>query len=124
VQIIANYTATNAEIAPSLGRTISPGAGGTIKEIPLVKPGTMFGDRLNQTDFRVSKMFRLREGKRLQAFFDLYNLFNASPVLQYNTNFSIAGPAATLASPATFDWPVPTLILQGRLSKLGFQLDW
>ena len=124
VQIIANYTATNAQIAPSLGRTISPGAGGTIANIPLVKPGTMFGDRLNQTDFRVSKVFRLREGKRFQAFFDLYNLFNANPVLQYNTNFSIAGPPATVASPATFDWPVPTLILQGRLSKFGFQLDW
>jgi hypothetical protein len=123
-QITANYTATNAEIAPSLGRTISPGAGGTIANIPLVEPGTMFGDRLNQVDFRVAKTFRFRTSKRLQLFYDIYNLLNASPVLAYNTNFSIAGPPRTIASPATFDWPVPTTILQGRLTKFGAQLDW
>jgi len=124
VPIIANYTATNAEIAPSLGRPISPGVGGTIGNIPLIPPGTMFGDRLNQVDFRVSKTFRIAGGKRLQAFYDMYNLLNANPVLAYNTNFSVAGPPRTIASPATYDWPVPTTILQGRLTKIGVQLDW
>ncbi|MQA30030.1 MAG: TonB-dependent receptor [Luteitalea sp.] len=123
-QITANYTATNAEIAPSLGRTISPGAGGTIASIPLVEPGTIFGDRLNQVDFRIAKTFRPRAGKRVQLFYDIYNLLNANPVLAYNTNFSTAGPPRTVASRATYDWPVPTTILQGRLTKVGVQLDW
>ena len=60
----------------------------------------------------------------MQLFYDIYNLLNASPVLVYNTNFSIAGPPRTVASTATFDWPVPTTILQGRLTKVGLQLDW
>jgi hypothetical protein len=122
-QILANYTATNAEIEPTLGRAISPGAGGTIGNIPLVKPGTLFGDRLNQVDFRISKTVRMAN-RRLQVFYDLYNLLNVNPVLAYNANFSIAGPPRTIASPATFDWPVPTTILQGRLTKFGVQLDW
>ena len=119
--ITANYTATNAEIRPTLGRDISPGAAGTIGSIPLVKPGMLFGDRLNQLDVRVSKIFRLREGKRLQGFLDWYNLLNANPVLAYNTAFSFANPSA---NPASFAWPVPTNILQGRLFKFGAQLDW
>src|SRR5207245_7047154 len=79
-QITANYTATNAEIEPTLGRPISPGAGGTIANIPLVKPGTLYGERLNQVDFRTSKSFRMNGGRRLQLFFDLYNLLNVNPV--------------------------------------------
>ena len=124
VQLLANYTATNAEIAPSLGRPISPGAGGTLGNIPLIAPGTMFGDRLNQVDFRIAKTFWTSGSKRLQGFYDVYNMLNANPVLAYNPNFSIAGPPRTASSPATFDWPVPTTILQGRLTKFGFQLDF
>ena len=123
VGLIANYTATNAEIQPSLGRPISPGAGSTIGNIPLVKPGTLFGDRLNQVDFRVSKTIRFKT-RRLQVFYDLYNMLNASPTYVYNTNFSTAGPPRTIASRETYDWPVPQTILQGRITKFGFQLDW
>jgi hypothetical protein len=61
VQLLAKYTATNAEIQPSLGRPISPGAGGTIPNIPFVKPGTLFGDRLNRLDVRISKSVSVGE---------------------------------------------------------------
>jgi hypothetical protein len=84
----------------------------------------MFGDRLNQVDFRIAKTFWTSGGKRLQGFYDIYNMLNANPVLAYNPNFSTAGPPRTASSPATFDWPVPTTILQGRLTKVGFQLDF
>jgi hypothetical protein len=123
VQLLANYTATNAEIQPSLGRPISPGAGGTIGSIPLVRPGTLFGDRLNQVDFRVAKTFRTGV-RRVQVFYDLYNLLNANPIYVYNQNFSIAGPPRTIASRETYDWPVPQTILQGRIMKVGMQFDW
>jgi len=123
VQITANYTATNAEIAPSLGRPISPGTGGTLI-IPLVNPGTLFGERLNQVDFRLTKTFHVQKTRRFQLFYDVYNLLNASPVLAYNANFSAAGPPRTIASRPTYDWPVPTTILQGRLTKIGAQLEW
>ena len=38
-QIVANYRATNAVIAPSLGRNLSSGAGGTVV-VSLIEPGT------------------------------------------------------------------------------------
>ncbi len=47
-QILANYTATNAQIAPSLGRNLSSGVNGTATNIPLIAPGTMYGDAMNQ----------------------------------------------------------------------------
>jgi hypothetical protein len=122
-QITADYTATNAEIAPSLGRPISTGAAGTLGGIPLVRPGTLFGDRLNQIDFRLSKSFRVN-ARRFQVFWDLYNMLNENTVLIYNANFSIAAPPRTVASPATYDWPVPQTIVQGRIMKIGLQLDW
>ena len=109
-QITASYTATNAQIAPSLGRNLASGAAGTAM-VPLVAPGTMFGDRLNQVDFRVSKTFTLPGSRRVQALVDVYNLFNANPVLALNTTF---GP----------QWQRPTQILQGRLLKFGFQMDF
>jgi hypothetical protein len=70
----------------------------------------MYGERLNQMDFRISKIFS-GGGRRLQANVDLYNLFNASPVLALNTTFGTA-------------WQRPLQILQGRLLKFGMQLDF
>src|SRR5262249_24038166 len=47
----ANWAATNADVLPSLGRNLSAGATATAEAanggIPLIKPGTMFEDRLN-----------------------------------------------------------------------------
>jgi hypothetical protein len=120
VQLLANYSASNAEIQPSLGRVVSTTADVTV---PLVRPGTLFGDRLNQVDFRIAKTFRFGE-RRFQVMYDLYNMLNASPTYVYNQNFSIAGPPPTIASRESYDWPVPQTILQGRIMKFGFQLDW
>ncbi len=44
---MASYVATNALIAPPLGRNVASGANGTAT-VPLIAPGTMYGDRLNQ----------------------------------------------------------------------------
>ena len=83
-----------------------------------------YGDRLNQVDLRTSKSLRMNGGRRLQLFLDLYNLLNVNPVLDYNNNYMIAAPPRFALSPATYDWPVPTSILQGRFTKIGVQLDW
>jgi hypothetical protein len=123
VQITADYTATNAEVQPSLGRPISTGAAGTLAGIPLVRPGTLHGERLNQIDVRLSKSFRM-DTRRFQVFWDLYNMLNENTVLAYNANFSIAAPPRTSASPATYDWPVPQTTVQGRIMKVGLQFDW
>jgi hypothetical protein len=107
--ITASYTARNAEIAPSLGRNLSSGANGTAT-VQLVPDGVLYGDRLNQTDFRLAKTFSVG-ASRLQAQFDIYNLFNGNPVISLNNTFGSA-------------WQRPTVIQVGRLVKFGMQLTF
>jgi hypothetical protein len=106
--ITAVYTARNANIT-GLDRNLSSGVNGTVR-VDLVAPGTLFDDRLYQTDFRLSKAFKFGR-TRLKSDFDIYNLFNASPSLAPNNTY---GPA----------WQNVLLVLGGRLIKFGVQLDF
>jgi outer membrane receptor protein involved in Fe transport len=107
-EILANYAAPNARVAPSLGRNLAGGAGST--SVQLIEPGTRYGDRLNQIDTRIAKEFRV--GKlRLEGQFDVYNLTNANPVLAQNNTYGAA-------------WLQPTAILPGRTVKFGVQVDY
>lgn len=108
-EILATYTARNAEIVPSLIRNLSSGPTGTAT-VQLIPNGTLYGDRLTQLDFRVSKTFNLGRA-RFQTAFDLYNLFNGNPVIAQNNTF---GPA----------WQRPTVIQLGRLAKFGVQVNF
>jgi Carboxypeptidase regulatory-like domain len=106
-QISATYAVTSALVATSLGRNLSAGTA----TVDLVAPGTMYGDRLNQLDFRLSKIFRFGTKGRIQGNVDLYNVFNSSPVLALNNTYGSA-------------WERPLQILQGRLLKFSAQLDF
>ena len=108
IPILANYTATSAQAQPSLGRPLAA-AGGTAT-FPIIEPNTMFEDRLNQLDVRLTKMFRVR-GKRIQAMLDVYNFLNANTILVINNTY---GPL----------WLRPQQILDGRLFKVGAQFDF
>ena len=109
IPIVANYTATLEEVAPSLGRALSGGAR-TVTIQNLVEPQTMFEDRIQQVDVRFSRSFQVR-GVRVQGMLDIYNVLNASPILAINTTY---GPS----------WLNPTSILDARLFKVGMQLDF
>jgi hypothetical protein len=109
-EILASYTARNSEIAPSLGRNLAAGANGTAT-IQLVPNGTLYGDRLNQVDFRLGKNFKITRGARLQTQFDLYNLFNGNPVIALNNTYGA-------------NWQRPTVVQVGRLAKFGVQLNF
>jgi len=109
IPIFANYVATNGQILPSLGRNLAAGSAGTAT-IALLVPNTLFEDRLNQFDVRLTKIFHVARA-RVQGRFDVYNLFNASTVL--NEVFTY-GP----------NWRKPSSILGARLVKLGAQLDF
>src|SRR6185436_11174288 len=83
--ILANYNAPNAQVAPALGRPLSGGAANITAG--LIQPGTQYGDRLNQLDLRLGKLLRVNGTRALFAV-DIYNLFNASPVLGENPNYA------------------------------------
>ena len=84
-EIQANFVATNAIVAPSLGRNL---AGNTQNvSVNLVEPGTMYGERLNQLDLRVGKMVQF--GKlRATVNLDLYNALNVDTVLMMNNAYA------------------------------------
>jgi hypothetical protein len=109
-EITAARVYTNAEVLPSLGRNLSSGANGTVT-VPLIAPGTRYGGRFNQVDFRLSKIFRMGSGRRIMANVDLFNMLNASSVLAQNNNYGAS-------------WLRPTNIIQGRLLKFGGQIDF
>jgi hypothetical protein len=117
----ASYTATNAEIAPSLGRDLAACRGRTpctaTATVQLLAPQAYFEARRNQLDLRVSRVFRLGPKVRAQANFDVYNVLNASSVITPNLTFgpswrqgvsNIANGSGTL-NPRLFQ-------LSGRLS--------
>jgi hypothetical protein len=108
-QITATYTATNAQILPSLGRNLAAGAG-SVATVELIQPGTMFNERLYQVDSRLGRVFTVGSF-HAKGMIDLYNVLNANTILQQNNNY---GPA----------WLRPTYILPGRLVKFGVQLDF
>jgi hypothetical protein len=108
-QIVATAVVPSTQIASSLGRNLSAGANSTAT-VQLVAPGTLYGDRLNQVDLRVTKMVRVNR-TRVRGMFDLYNLLNASPVLALNQRY---GPA----------WQQPYITLPGRFMKFGVQMDF
>jgi len=111
--ITALWNVPNAVIAPALGRNLSAGATST-KSIQLIEPQTLYSGYLNQFDVRVSK--RVRIGRyRLRGDFNLYNVFNSDFINSVNTTFSTTSGNAFMR---------PTGVLQGRLFKIGGQIEF
>src|SRR5262249_32124833 len=110
----ASYTATNAQIAPSLGRNLGQCRGaavcaGSVSGIPLIPPMTYFEDRRSQLDVRLSKVFRVGGKMRLQANIDVYNALNGNAILGVNSTYGAKWLLPIAVSLATEP------ILQGRL---------
>ena len=83
----------------SLGR---PFAGGNqpVEFFNLVKPGSLYGDRLNGLDLRFGKNLRYGRSKTLVAV-DIYNVTNSNTTDVYQTAYSptLLSPAATYLNP-------------------------
>jgi hypothetical protein len=110
----ATYVATNAQILPSLGRNLGSCRGaatcnGTVS-IDLFPPNTLYEDRIQQIDLRVSRLFRMGKAG-VRGNFDIYNVFNANTVLNLNTGYGS-------------QWLQPIQIMGGRLFKFGAQLTF
>ncbi len=115
-EITAAWTSTtfnNTIKFPNSSRT-SLGATPSIA-VQLIEPGTMYDDRLYQADLRGTRTFG-RGSTRVRVMIDLYNAFNSNAVLTRSTfgGLDTYGPA----------WGRPLAILEGRLFKIGAQLDF
>ena len=103
-QIAANniYVGT----VPSLGRPFTLGQA----NVNLIRPGTMYGDRLNQFDLRFSKLLNVGRG-RLDLSLNLYNAFNSDAILTQQNAFGTA-------------WQRPLTVIQPRFVKLMARWDF
>ena len=104
-QALAQFTAA----ATDLGRPLVLYTSAV--ELNLVEPGTFYGERFNQLDVRLTKIFDLGGAARFRAMFDLFNVLNANAVTIEDPTF---GPT----------WLAPTAIMPGRLAKFAFQIDF
>ncbi|HLG54564.1 MAG TPA: carboxypeptidase regulatory-like domain-containing protein [Vicinamibacterales bacterium] len=104
----ANYPS----IVGSLGRPLSGNAAVTF--VNVIEPGTLYGDRLNQVDLRVSKILRFGR-TRTNVGVDLFNLLNSGAVYQYFQNYDPTRPQV---------WLQPTSLVSARFAKLSVQFDF
>jgi hypothetical protein len=102
----------NTSIIPALGRPLSGGSQVTF--VNFVEPGTLYGDRINQVDLKVSKILRFA-GKRANVGVDIFNLFNSNAVWQYATTYNPFTPQT---------WLQPTALVTARFARLSVQVDF
>jgi hypothetical protein len=118
IPVVASRAFTNAEIRPSLGRDLGQCRGAAVCNasvvIDMIPPSTTFEDRLNQVDMRFTRTFQMGT-VRVRGNADVYNLLNASDVLNMTTRY-----AGTTGG----QWLGPLQILGGRMFKFSAQLDF
>src|SRR5688572_13253540 len=101
-QLAANMAFTSANT--TLGRAFANNAPNVT--VNLIEPGTLYGDRVNEIDFRIAKILRVGR-TRTNVGFDVYNVTNSAPILTYNQTFS----------PTSTTWLTPNSVLQPRFWK-------
>jgi hypothetical protein len=105
--ITATYTATNAIVAPSLGRNLSGGAANVT--VAIVQPNTLYGDRWNTLALRVGKVLKYSR-VRTTASVDVVNVLNANTPVTLNAAFA--------------SWQQPQSILGARFARLNLRVDF
>jgi hypothetical protein len=83
------------------------------KAFQLVEPGSLYVERLNQIDLRLSKIFRFSTTKTAINF-DFYNVTNSNSVIGENFAYGAGGSG----------WRQPASILLPRMFKIGAQFDF
>ena len=105
-ELRAQYPLTNQIAGPSLGRPFT----GVPPTVDLMPVGSLYGDRVYQTDLRFSKQIRYGTTS-IRPTVSIYNLFNANPVQTYVNTYGAT-------------WLNPTVILQARFIDIGVQIDF
>ena len=122
VPIRASYVATDAEIQPTLGRHLASCPSQTAATcnqtytVDLIPPFSLWGDRIQQVDLRLTRNFPLiGSGRKLQGNFDIYNILNANTIQNEQATYR-PGPAN--------QWRNAIQIMGGRLLKFSAQLTF
>jgi hypothetical protein len=112
-QVAANaiYSETSATLPRATMTTLGrPLTGLGQATLSLIEPGSLYGDRLNQTDLRFTKIVSVGRG-RVDLNVDIYNAFNSDAILGQLNNF---GPA----------WQLPLTVIQPRFVKFSARWDF
>ena len=94
--------------ARMLGRPLAGNANSVT--INLIEPQTLFGDRINQVDFRIAKVLRFGR-TRTQVGVDIFNLMNSNVALGYLQTFGAT-------------WLRPTTVMDARFARVSGQIDF
>ena len=106
--LAANLVVPSAQVAQTLGRPLSGGAASVT--VNLIAPQTMFGDRINQVDFRIAKVLRFGRN-RAQVGVDIFNAMNSNVPLGYLQTYGST-------------WLRPTSVLDARFARVSGQIDF
>ena len=110
-EVLANVPYSSAQIAQLIGRPLSNNARQI--EVPIIAPGTVFGDRVNQLDFRIGKVFNL-DLVRFVLNLDLHNALNTDAILELSQDYGATGDRFLNAEQ----------MIQGRVTQISLQVDF
>jgi hypothetical protein len=108
--LAANYAVPSSIITQALGR--APAGNPANVTINILAPGQMYGDRINQLDFRAAKILKFGRTRTMVGI-DLYNALNSSAVLTYNNAYVPGGT-----------WKQPVTVLTARLLKFSAEITF
>jgi hypothetical protein len=99
----------------SLGRPFSGAI--PVQFLNIVKPGTVYGNRLNGIDLRLGKNLKFGKTRTLVAL-DIFNVTNSNAIDVYQQTYSptLLNPQSTYLNPLS--------ITQARFFKIGVQFDF
>jgi len=106
--LMANLVVQSAVVAQTLGRPLAGNAASVT--VNLIAPQTMFGDRINQVDFRIAKVLRFGRN-RAQVGVDIFNAMNSNVPLGYLQTYGST-------------WLRPTSVLDARFARVSGQIDF
>ena len=110
-EVLANVPYTSAQVAQLIGRPLSNNA--RLIEVPVIAPGTVFGDRINQLDFRIGKVFNL-DRIRFTVNLDLHNALNTDAILELSQDYGANGDQFMDARQ----------MIQGRVTQISLLVDF
>jgi hypothetical protein len=102
-------------VDPNLKLNRAFGSGIPVENFQIVKPGALYGDRLNAVDLRFGKILKYGTTKT-QVTLDVYNLFNSNTTEVYQRTYTAPGAGSTYLNPLS--------IMSARFFKITAQFDF